>query len=121
MSEFRKGDLVIVHGRAITAYGEYKYGYKRVHTPSGYTDLRNIKSLFRSVNEPPWVGMIVGYSFLQTGRYQVDDYNEVAYLSAYQDHRVWLVVPIDTDQWRKPVACLADDIKRLPGETKHDQ
>jgi len=116
--KFCKGD--VVRAKAFVWTTKVKYGQRGtlIHEPETGTHKRY---LFR--RETLFEGMVVGYSFRQTGEIHPssgswDDYDP-GYLHADNYHFVYLVEPINNERWLEPYACLPEDLLLLR-QARHD-
>jgi hypothetical protein len=69
-----------------------------------------------SVPSPPWHGIVVGYTFRVTG--YLLTHHEPPRLSPVNYHKVWYIVPVGSERWVKPSACLAGDLELRGGWAK---
>lgn len=110
----KKGDIVLVKARVDTQY--HALVGEVIYTPQGVTYAREQKKLLvRYEEKEPWQGMVVGYSFLQTGwrSYDIDEY---PYLRSDKYHRVWLIEPFGSERWAKPISCLEADLTPIENQ-----
>lgn len=113
----KKGDIVRASAYVVAEYGGYG---DVIHEPSKefldgvskYHSTHRIRRLRR--RNRVFVGMVIGYTFRQTGyQYVGYDYEDPTYLNEDKRHFVYLVEPIDRQRWLKPFACLPNDLEVL--------
>jgi len=134
--ESKKGQVVLVKAFVFSAKGgrwklfaeAYRNGANHDDVPNvtgdqltmiheawgGYSNKLN---LWRYEYSRPVLGMVVGWSFRQTGESvpssgSYDDYFQ-GYLAADKRHKVIMVQPLANERWLRPIACLEEDIERL--------
>ena len=133
MNNFTKGDFVKVRAKVESGYvrdydrsifdgdgkgkperfleGTTLYHDPRKEKPEwGKTD--NPRGLFRI--ETKFDGMVIGTTVRKTGfhnsHYYQEEGIEERWLGAVKNHKVVMVVDCETNQYRKPVACLPEDL-----------
>ena len=72
------------------------------------------RNLWRYTYPQPWQGIVVGWSTRQTGKVYPPsggyyDY-EPGYLQVDKTFTVFMVQPLDTNRWVRPIACLEEDL-----------
>ncbi|MCP4697604.1 MAG: hypothetical protein GY862_12250 [Gammaproteobacteria bacterium] len=143
--EYRKGDVVAVKAHVHSGYA-FPYADKlemspeelteacstatALHVPEGGENDPTSRCLWRTELKEPEKCMIVGYTTRQTGtRYEKEEYAgyeegswvvQDPYFEADKYHKVWMCQPLTSNQWRKPWACLEDDILGICEEVKND-
>lgn len=113
---FKKGDFVRVKA---TVRADYEKGYDDesvVYLVGKDVDDRN---LFR--HETDFIGIVIGKSYRETGKYvEADTRGEEwlpAYLSKAKRHPVWMVERLKSERYFKPIPCLEADLERVsPGD-----
>ena len=112
----RKGSIVKVKAVVWTAYhlmdAEKDAGSYLVHRPVSGNEQ---KCLWKCPVDPI-VGMAIGKTHRQTGHYNEwsgDNYgqDDPPYLAPDKTHTVWLVEPLKSKWWRKPLVCLECDLE----------
>ena len=104
IAEYTGGHVAMPHDERLTMVHEAKYGPSK-------------RNLWRYEYETPWLGMVTGWSFRQTGNRVSggggwDDY-EPGYLAADKYHKVLMVQPLHTERWLRPVACREEDVDKV--------
>ena len=124
--KFEIGDRVTV--RAVVAAQDYQpRGSDLIHEPSeAFRKLHGVdgkpymvRSLYRTVLDIPRTGIILGYTYRQTGALH---FGAGSVLRHDQYHRVWLVADLNSGRgarWKKPMEVQEDDLEiAIP---THDQ
>jgi len=124
------GQRVLVHAEAKTAYDHeaimakdpywndcgFKHnplgeGWELVEAPKEL----HARGLYRREVAPYREGIIIGYTFRQTGNWEAgfvsEDEEAGPYLSVDKRYRVWLVAT--TLRWRKPLEVLESDLELI--------
>lgn len=96
---FKKGDIVLVNQEV--------YGIKR----------GNKRVLFKPHWFNPYKGIVLGFSFIHTGRLTsstYDGYDGIAELKITKSHKVWVIEPLSNgNRYLKPIRCLESDIELI--------
>ena len=120
---FRKGDRVIVKAEVYTksarniGWGKSEVAVEVKHSGKGIP-----REMRRVILDNPFEGMVVGHSVRITGLYfrggGRDDPGEIA---DEKWNKVVMVIPLGTDRWINPVACLEDDLELLTRPNEREQ
>jgi len=113
---FNKGDVVRVSAIVKTQYQNVGgkidtwWDWKVIHQPNA---IGMVKLLVRFEAEAPRFGVILGWSYLATGRYDGSRYGyEEPQLIEDIRHRVYVVEILDgNDRYIKPSRCLEEDLE----------
>ena len=117
-----KGDIVVVNAVVKSGYGlDFVGGCKVVRNTNDNDELEDgfcldhgrQRRLFKFPCK--WKGMVVGASVRKTGEkryhYDMDGQPGVGFLVNEENHKVIMVVPVDTARWIVPSACLEEDLE----------
>ena len=118
---FKLGDVVECQAAVLTSYmapdRANAAGWELVHTPKGGPQ-SGYKYMYRIRCDVPVIGVIIGYTYRDTGKYRSADYyaedSDPPYLEVDKRHRVWMVAT--TLRWRQPWLVLEDDLRLLSEE-----
>lgn len=104
VAEHTGGHVAMPYDERLTMVHEAKYGPSK-------------RNLWRYEYETPWLGIVTGWSFRQTGNIvsgggSWDDY-EPGYLASDKYHKVLVIQPLHTERWLRPVACREEDVVKV--------
>lgn len=121
----KKGSVVEVCATVCTSYDNLDMfsSYDLEHEPAVGGRVGRIKRLFRAPTEG-WEGLVIGYTYLATGGLKRELEDEFGgtyyqwYLQEDKRHRVFRVVPLDSDRFLKSVCVLESDLSWVSGSLR---